>query len=57
MIKKYFIGFFLLIMMLIEWVCEVILKIVNVIHEGVKELTLALDRIYNELNLRNEPDS
>lgn len=52
--RKYFIGFWLLLLLLVEWLAELILKIVTVVHGSIKDLTIALNKKYKEVN---EPDS
>lgn len=51
--KKYFIGFWLVLLLIIEWVADLITQMWGVFHSGVRDLALALDKKYNELN---EPD-
>jgi hypothetical protein len=48
--KKYFVGFFLLWLLLIEWFVDMILKLWTTFHGSIKELTIALESVYNELN-------
>lgn len=54
--KKYFIGFWLVVLLIIEWVVELVVKLVAVVHGGVRELTLMMDKIYNDLKLKSESD-
>ena len=53
-ILKYFVGFFLLLLMITESVAELVVNIIEQVHKWIKELALALETIYNRLN---EPDS
>lgn len=56
--KQYFTGFWLLWLMIIEWVLDLISKLWQTIHGCFKELTEALVTIYNELKQKpGEPDS
>lgn len=58
MIKKYLIGFLLVIFFVIEWLFDVVQKLITVLHESVKELAIYLETTYNEINKKDsEPDS
>lgn len=51
MIKKYTIGAVWVVALIAEWILDMTSKIVSVVHEGWKDMTLALEKI------KNEPDS
>lgn len=51
---KYFIGFWLFISMVIEWLLQMTLEIVTVIHGGFDSAFLALQRKYNEYGKSNK---
>lgn len=56
--KKYTIGFCLVLFFVIEWTLDVIVKLFTVLHESVKELAIYLETTYNEINVKySEPDS
>lgn len=48
--KKKCIGFVYLILLLAEWFFEMMFKIVGVVHSSVRELTMAVEKQYD-----NEP--
>lgn len=57
-VKKFFIGFILVILMLAEWVIDLIGSLWNIFHNAVKELVIATQKIYDEIKpTKGEPDS
>lgn len=53
--RKYTTGFFMILLFIIEWVFDMIVKLFTVLHEGVKEAAIYAETTYNEI--KDEPDS
>lgn len=50
-VKKIFIGLFLVVFMAVEWVADMIQKIITVIHSSIRDLAEAFETMY-----KDEPD-
>lgn len=55
--RKLFIGLWLVLFLLIEWVADLVTKVWHVIHTAIRDLTLAIDNEYNKKTIAGEPDS
>lgn len=56
-VKKYFIGFWLLLLMIIEWVFDLVKSVWDVVHKSIQDLTIAMQNEYNDIKiLKGEPD-
>lgn len=56
-VKQYFIGFWLLILLLIEWAADLVGKTWGVFHTAIRELALAVENEYKKTkNITGEPD-
>lgn len=52
--KKFVVSFGYFLLMLVEWVFDLVVKLVSVVHSEIRELTIAIEKKYNQIN---EPDS
>ena len=57
MVKKILLFIPLVLFFVIEWILDLVSKIVTVIHSGFKDVAIAIDKEYGTINNKREPDS